>query len=86
MRGENGSAALPASTCRRQAGWCRFVPGPDHIDLATSALGAYQPAIVSFEVGEAAVDGILIGYLYLPNGNPAHGPKFDFTSCAALST
>jgi len=35
---------------------------------------------------EAAVDGMLIGYLYLPNGNPAHGPKFDFTSCAALST
>ena len=26
---------------------------------------------------EAAVDGILIGCLYLPNGNPAPGPKFD---------
>ncbi len=27
---------------------------------------------------EAAVNGILIGGLYLPNGNPAPGPKFDY--------
>jgi len=27
---------------------------------------------------EAAVDGIVIGCLYLPNGNPAPGPKFDY--------
>ncbi|HET6423400.1 MAG TPA: exodeoxyribonuclease III [Planctomycetaceae bacterium] len=27
---------------------------------------------------EAAVDGVLIGCLYLPNGNPAPGPKFDY--------
>jgi len=27
---------------------------------------------------EAAVNGILIGCLYLPNGNPAPGPKYDF--------
>jgi exodeoxyribonuclease-3 len=27
---------------------------------------------------EALIDGILIGCLYLPNGNPAPGPKFDF--------
>jgi exodeoxyribonuclease-3 len=27
---------------------------------------------------EAAVDGILIGALYLPNGNPIPGPKFDY--------
>lgn len=27
---------------------------------------------------EATVDGILIGCLYLPNGNPAPGPKFDY--------
>ena len=26
---------------------------------------------------EAAVNGILVGCLYLPNGNPAPGPKFD---------
>lgn len=27
---------------------------------------------------EGAVGGILIGCLYLPNGNPAPGPKFDY--------
>jgi exodeoxyribonuclease III len=27
---------------------------------------------------EAAVSGLLIGCLYLPNGNPAPGPKFDY--------
>lgn len=27
---------------------------------------------------EAEVDGLLVGCLYLPNGNPAPGPKFDY--------
>ena len=27
---------------------------------------------------EAAVQGVLIGCLYLPNGNPQPGPKFDY--------
>lgn len=27
---------------------------------------------------EAIIDGIIIGCLYLPNGNPAPGPKFDY--------
>jgi exodeoxyribonuclease-3 len=27
---------------------------------------------------EAVIDGMLIGCLYLPNGNPAPGPKFDY--------
>jgi exodeoxyribonuclease III len=27
---------------------------------------------------EAAVDGLLVGCLYMPNGNPAPGEKFDF--------
>jgi exodeoxyribonuclease-3 len=27
---------------------------------------------------EAIVNGVLIGCLYLPNGNPAPGPKFDY--------
>lgn len=27
---------------------------------------------------EGAVDGVLVGCLYLPNGNPAPGPKFDY--------
>lgn len=27
---------------------------------------------------EASLDGIIVGCLYLPNGNPAPGPKFDY--------
>ena len=27
---------------------------------------------------EAAVEGLIVGCLYLPNGNPAPGPKFDY--------
>jgi exodeoxyribonuclease III len=27
---------------------------------------------------EAVIDGITVGCLYLPNGNPAPGPKFDY--------
>ena len=27
---------------------------------------------------EAAVDGMIVGCVYLPNGNPAPGPKFDY--------
>lgn len=27
---------------------------------------------------EAAVDGVLVGCLYAPNGNPVPGPKFDY--------
>ena len=27
---------------------------------------------------DAAVDGVLIASLYLPNGNPQPGPKFDY--------
>jgi exodeoxyribonuclease-3 len=27
---------------------------------------------------EAAIGGFIIGCLYLPNGNPAPGPKFDY--------
>ncbi len=27
---------------------------------------------------EAAVDGVLVGCIYMPNGNPQPGPKFDY--------
>lgn len=27
---------------------------------------------------EAAINGVIVGCLYLPNGNPAPGPKFDY--------
>jgi exodeoxyribonuclease-3 len=43
---------------------CRALPG-DPEDLHSRYI-------------EAKIDGITIGCLYLPNGNPAPGPKFDY--------
>jgi exodeoxyribonuclease-3 len=43
---------------------CRVLPG-DPEDLHSRYI-------------EATVNGIIIGCLYLPNGNPAPGPKFDY--------
>jgi exodeoxyribonuclease III len=37
-----------------------------------------EPANIHSRYIEAEVDGVLIGCLYLPNGNPAPGPKFDY--------
>ncbi|WP_217601642.1 exodeoxyribonuclease III [Chitinophaga sp. GbtcB8] len=37
-----------------------------------------DPDDVNSRYIEATVNGILIGCLYLPNGNPAPGPKFDY--------
>jgi exodeoxyribonuclease-3 len=37
-----------------------------------------DPDVTQSRYIEAAVNGILIGALYLPNGNPRPGPKFDY--------
>src|SRR5436190_173838 len=37
-----------------------------------------NPADLQARYIEAAVNGILIGCIYLPNGNPQPGPKFDY--------
>jgi exodeoxyribonuclease-3 len=37
-----------------------------------------DPKDVQSRYLEAAVDGVLIGCIYLPNGNPQPGPKFDY--------
>lgn len=37
-----------------------------------------DPDDVNSRYIEAAINGIVIGCLYLPNGNPAPGPKFDY--------
>jgi exodeoxyribonuclease-3 len=37
-----------------------------------------DPKDVQSRYLEAAVSGVLIGCLYLPNGNPQPGPKFDY--------
>jgi exodeoxyribonuclease-3 len=37
-----------------------------------------DPADTQSRYIEAAVDGVLVACLYLPNGNPQPGPKFDY--------
>ncbi len=37
-----------------------------------------EPADAQSRYIEAAVGGVLVGCLYLPNGNPQPGPKFDY--------
>jgi exodeoxyribonuclease-3 len=58
----NGVAIL--SRDRKLIEVCRALPG-DPEDLHSRYI-------------EATVDDIVIGCLYLPNGNPAPGPKFDY--------
>lgn len=58
----NGVAILARATTPVETR--RDLPG-DPVDLHSRYL-------------EAAVEGIIIGCLYLPNGNPAPGPKFDY--------
>jgi len=58
----NGVAILSRSAEIKEVG--RQLPG-DENDLQSRYI-------------EALVDGILICCLYLPNGNPAPGPKFDY--------
>jgi exodeoxyribonuclease-3 len=37
-----------------------------------------DPEDVQSRYLEAVINGVLVGCLYLPNGNPAPGPKFDY--------
>lgn len=46
--------------------------------VLTSAALPGDPADKEARYIEAAVEGILVGCLYLPNGNPQPGPKFDY--------
>ncbi|WP_413667407.1 exodeoxyribonuclease III [Mucilaginibacter sp. Mucisp86] len=59
----NGVAIL-AKTDKQITEVCRALPG--------------DPTDEHSRYIEAIVDGITIGCLYLPNGNPAPGPKFDY--------
>jgi exodeoxyribonuclease-3 len=50
--------------------------GTDPIETRRELPG--DPADKQSRYIEAAVSGILVGCLYLPNGNPQPGPKFDY--------
>jgi exodeoxyribonuclease-3 len=58
----NGVAILARDASPKET--CRKLPGGDE--------DSHSRYI------EAAVNGVLIGCLYLPNGNPQPGPKFDY--------
>jgi exodeoxyribonuclease-3 len=48
------------------------------IPVVTSTRLPGDPSDTQSRYLEAAVNGILIGCIYLPNGNPQPGPKFDY--------
>ena len=50
--------------------------GHGPLSVATSLPG--DPKDREARYVEAAIDGVLFGCLYLPNGNPQPGPKFDY--------
>ena len=50
----------------------------DHAPVLTRAALPGDPRDRQARYIEAAVNGVLISSLYLPNGNPQPGPKFDF--------
>lgn len=58
----NGVAILARNAQPEEV--CRALPG--------------DPEDIHSRYIEAVVDGLVIGCLYLPNGNPAPGPKFDY--------
>lgn len=75
QKGFNGVAILSRSKAQlRRTG----LPGaPDALDATVEEQARYI---------EAEVDGVVIASIYLPNGNPQPGPKFDYKLrwCAAL--
>jgi exodeoxyribonuclease III len=50
--------------------------GGDPVETGRGLHG--DPEDIQSRYIEATIDGILVGCLYLPNGNPAPGPKFDY--------
>jgi len=50
--------------------------GTDPIETSRGLPG--DPDDIHSRYIEAAVDGVLVASIYLPNGNPAPGPKFDY--------
>jgi exodeoxyribonuclease III len=53
-----------------------LVKGADPVETRRGLPG--EPADDQSRYLEAAAHGILVGCLYLPNGNPQPGPKFDY--------
>lgn len=72
-------AAGYGATWQGQKGWngvAILARGRDPIETRRGLQG--EPDDVQSRYIEAAVDGVLVGCLYLPNGNPVPGPKYDY--------
>ncbi len=50
----------------------------DQVPLETGRGLAGEAADEQSRYLEAAIDGIIVGCLYVPNGNPTPGPRFDY--------
>ena len=83
-----GQAAFPADALRDvgyEAVWSGerswngvAILARDHVPVLVRSSLPGDPQDFQARYIEAAVNGILIASLYLPNGNPQPGPKFDY--------
>ncbi len=71
-----GYGALWQGQKPRYNGVAILVRGGEPVEVRRSLPG--DPGDVQARYLEAAVNGILVGCLYAPNGNPQPGPKFDY--------
>ncbi len=65
--------------CKGQKSWngvAILVRDADPVEIRRALPG--DPADDQSRYLEAAVDGLIVACLYLPNGNPQPGPKFDY--------
>ncbi len=66
QKGFNGVAILSREPAIETG---RGLPGSDNLDGVDADHSRYV---------EAAIDGVIVGCIYLPNGNPQPGPKFNY--------
>ena len=71
-----GYGALWQGQKPRYNGVAILARGAEPVEVRRTLPG--DPADVQARYLEAAVNGVLVGALYAPNGNPQPGPKFDY--------
>jgi len=71
-----GYGALWQGQQPRYNGVAILARGADPVEIRRGLPG--DPADVHARYLEAAVEGVVVGCLYAPNGNPQPGPKFDY--------
>jgi exodeoxyribonuclease-3 len=71
-----GYGALWRGQKPRYNGVAILARGTEPVEIRRELPG--DPADVQARYLEAAIDGLVVGCLYAPNGNPQPGPKFDY--------